>query len=102
MASQTLVSSFGTPTPTTIMKTSAVIAAGLIASAQGFAPATQGRVAGTELSESLMSRVFGMDLFSPSADQNDYGARTKKNVSRTYVFIRQLLTYSIFSQSHRL
>lgn len=62
------------------MKTSAIVALTLVAGAQGFAPASQGR-AGTELSESLMSRVFGMDLFEPVKDQNNYGARGKKNVS---------------------
>mmetsp|Transcript_86086 Transcript_86086/g.248566 ORF Transcript_86086/g.248566 Transcript_86086/m.248566 type:complete len:157 (+) Transcript_86086:31-501(+) len=62
------------------MKTSAIIAAGLVASAQGFAPATQGRVAGTQLSESLFDRIFGLDLFEPVKDQNNYGARAKKNL----------------------
>jgi hypothetical protein len=64
-----------------IMKTSVVIVAGLVASAHGFAPSTQGRVMGTQLSESLFDKVFGMDLFAPVKDQNDYGARGKKNVS---------------------
>ena len=62
------------------MKTSAVIALGLVASAQRFAPASQGR-SGTELQESLFDKVFGMDLFEPVKTQNDYGARNKKNVS---------------------
>jgi hypothetical protein len=65
------------------MKTTAVIAAGLVASAQGFTPSPQGRVTGTQLSESLFDKVFGMDLFNPVKDQNDYGARVKKNVSRS-------------------
>ena len=64
------------------MKTTAVIAAGLVASAQGFTPVPQGRVSVTQLSESLFDRVFGMDLFNPVKDQNDYGARAKKNVSQ--------------------
>lgn len=63
------------------MKTSALVAVGLVASAQAFAPAPQGRVAGTQLSESLFDKIFGMDLFTPVKDQNDYGARFKKNVS---------------------
>jgi hypothetical protein len=62
------------------MKTSAIVALSLVATAQGFAPSSQGRV-GTQLSESLFDKVFGMDLFTPVKDQNDYGARTKKNVS---------------------
>jgi hypothetical protein len=28
----------------------------------------------------LADRVFGLDLFAPNKDQNNYGARTKKNV----------------------
>ena len=62
------------------MKTSAIITLGLAASVQGFAPAPQGRV-GTEISESLFDRVFGLDLFEPKKTQNDYGARNGKNVS---------------------
>ena len=63
------------------MKTSAAIALGLVASAQGFAPVSnQGRV-GTELSETLFDKIFGLDLFAPVATQNDYGARNSKNVS---------------------
>lgn len=64
------------------MKSTAVLVAGLVASAQGFAPATQGRVTGTQLSESLFDKIFGMDLFAPVKDQNEYGARSRKNVSR--------------------
>lgn len=62
------------------MKTSAIVALALVAGAQGFAPSSQSR-ASTQLSESLFDRVFGMDLFEPVKDQNNYGARTKKNVS---------------------
>jgi hypothetical protein len=62
------------------MKSFAVISLGLVAATHGFAPLSQGR-AGTELQESLMSKVFGLDLFAPVKDQNDYGARSKKNVS---------------------
>eukprot|EP00539_Tryblionella_compressa_P015299 CAMPEP_0178842350 /NCGR_PEP_ID=MMETSP0746-20121128/15453_1 /TAXON_ID=913974 /ORGANISM="Nitzschia punctata, Strain CCMP561" /LENGTH=156 /DNA_ID=CAMNT_0020505665 /DNA_START=5 /DNA_END=475 /DNA_ORIENTATION=- len=61
------------------MKTSAIVALTLVASAQGFAPASQGR-AGSQLSESLFDKVFGMDLFEPVKDQNNYGARAKKNL----------------------
>jgi hypothetical protein len=68
------------------MKTSAIVALTLVAGAQGFAPSSQGRV-GTQLSESLFDKIFQMDLFEPVKDQNDYGARKKKAVSRiTYVF----------------
>jgi hypothetical protein len=61
------------------MKTSAVLALGLVATAQGFAPAQQGRT-NTQLQESLFDKIFQMDLFEPVKDQNDYGARNKKKV----------------------
>jgi hypothetical protein len=66
------------------MKTSAVLALGLVATTQGFAPVSQGRVANTELSVSFFDRIFGMDLFAPVKDQNEYGARNKKNVSNGF------------------
>ncbi|KAL3918898.1 MAG: hypothetical protein SGILL_004025 [Bacillariaceae sp.] len=61
------------------MKTSAIVTLTLVAGAQGFAPASQSR-AGTQLSESLFDKVFGMDLFEPVKTQNDYGARAGKNL----------------------
>ena len=64
----------------TKMKTSVVLAFGFLATAQGFAPASQGGHVGTELQESLFDKVFGLDLFSPVKDQNDYGARNKKKL----------------------
>lgn len=57
----------------------AVSVLAVVASVQGFAPVSQGRV-GTQLQETLFDKVFGMDLFAPVKDQNDYGARAKKNV----------------------
>ena len=65
------------------MKTTCVLALGLVASVQGFAPVNQPARANTELSETLFDKIFGMDLFEPVKDQNDYGARKKKNVSIT-------------------
>ena len=66
------------------MKTSLVLALGAVATVQGFAPAQQQRV-GTELNaKTLSERIFGMDLFEPVKDQNNYGARNKKNVSFTH------------------
>ncbi|KAL3907001.1 MAG: hypothetical protein SGILL_009050, partial [Bacillariaceae sp.] len=59
--------------------TSAIVALTLVAGAQGFAPASQSR-ASTQLSESLFDKVLGMDLFEPVKDQNNYGARGKKNL----------------------
>ena len=64
------------------MKTSLVLALGAVASVQGFAPAQQQKV-GTQLDATLSERIFGMDLFEPVKDQNNYGARNKKNVSFT-------------------
>lgn len=91
------------------MKSSAIITLGLFASVQGFAPAPQGRV-GTEISESLFDRVFGMDLFAPKMDQNDYGARTKKNVSLPLLsahdveesFVHELTHFTFSTYSLRL
>merc|ERR1712087_198491 len=62
------------------MKTSAAIALSLVASAQGFAPVSNQVRVGTELSESLFDKIFGLDLFEPVKTQNDYGARNSKNL----------------------
>lgn len=32
--------------------------------------------------KSIASTIFGMDLFAPQADQNDYGARGRKNLKQ--------------------
>ena len=71
------------------MKYSALITFLIVASASAFAPANNGRVS-TSLSakkqqaapekKSIARRVFDLDLFSPVADQNDYGARSKKKI----------------------
>ena len=65
------------------MKTQTVVAAALIGSAAAFAPQQAGRPA-TSLAEkkSIAARIFDMDLFAPVADQNDYGARSRKNLSQ--------------------
>lgn len=39
-----------------------------------------GAVASRGKSPALVQRVFDMDLYAPVADQNDYGARNKKNL----------------------
>jgi hypothetical protein len=62
------------------MKTSAIFTLAFAVGAQGFVPELQGR-AGSQLSQSIFDRVIGMDLFEPVKDQNNYGARSKKNVS---------------------
>uniref|UniRef100_A0A6V2CBS7 Uncharacterized protein n=1 Tax=Ditylum brightwellii TaxID=49249 RepID=A0A6V2CBS7_9STRA len=60
-----------------------VLVVATLASASAFAPAPTNARVGTELFEkkSFFKTVFGMDLFSPVADQNDYGARNKKNLA---------------------
>jgi hypothetical protein len=45
----------------------------------GFAPQSVGRNSVTQ-QNALADRIFGMDLFAPKADQNNYGARAKKNI----------------------
>ena len=62
------------------MKTSLIVALGLVASASAFAPAPEGR-ASTQMQETLADKIFGMDLIEPKKTQNDYGARKGKNVS---------------------
>lgn len=54
-----------------------------LATAAAFAPAQNGRVQSVLSAEKkpFFSQIFDMDLFAPVATQNDYGARTKKNVS---------------------
>jgi len=77
------------------MKTSAVIAIACVGSASAFAPSTGASTSSTQLNaekkEPLFNRIFNMDLFAPVSDQNDYGARNKKNLdaaklgSKSYV-----------------
>ena len=62
------------------MKTFAFLTLALIASVQAFVPSQQGRPS-FQLKESLADKIFGLDLFAPVQDQNNYGARKKKNVS---------------------
>lgn len=65
------------------MKTTAFVTIATLASASAFAPNSQGRSTTSLAAEkkSFFRTVFDMDLFAPKADQNDYGARNKKNVS---------------------
>lgn len=67
------------------MKTNSalIVLAGCAASASAFAPSCNaGARVSTELFEkkSLFKTIAEMDLFAPRADQNDYGARKKKNL----------------------
>jgi hypothetical protein len=47
----------------------------------GFAPQSAG-VRSTSITQqnALADRIFGMDLFAPKKDQNNYGARAKKDI----------------------
>lgn len=63
------------------MKTTAAFAVACIASTSAFAPINNGARPSTQLQKSFFKTVFDMDLFAPVSDQNDYGARNKKNVS---------------------
>ena len=67
------------------MKAVTLFVASLTAAA-AFAPAQNGRVQSVLSAEKkpFFSQVFDMDLFAPVATQNDYGARTKKDVSTSY------------------
>mmetsp|Transcript_59607 Transcript_59607/g.172660 ORF Transcript_59607/g.172660 Transcript_59607/m.172660 type:complete len:154 (+) Transcript_59607:28-489(+) len=60
------------------MKTAALFVTSL-AAVSAFAPMPVGR-SSTQINESLFDKIFAMDLFTPVKDQNDYGARNKKNI----------------------
>lgn len=71
------------------MKFTATIVVATLASASAFAPASNGRadfsLAAKKAAEpepkkpSFFSTIFGMDLYAPKKDQNDYGARNNKS-----------------------
>ena len=67
----------------------------VVTTVQGFAPASQGGRAGTQLQKSIFDAISDMDLWAPDKDANTYGARNKKKVSlfNCYLtfFLRQLL-----------
>mmetsp|Transcript_22563 Transcript_22563/g.49208 ORF Transcript_22563/g.49208 Transcript_22563/m.49208 type:complete len:161 (-) Transcript_22563:252-734(-) len=60
------------------MKIAAVFVS-ILSLAAAFAPQQQAARSSTEV-KALFDDIFGMDLFAPKADQNDYGARGKKNL----------------------
>ena len=74
------------------MKTTAAIIVCSLASVSAFVPATSFR-SGTalEAKKSFFGSVFDMDLFKDKADQNDYGARSKKDVSISLDFNLDLI-----------
>ncbi len=75
------------------MKYTVALTAACIASASAFAPSAGDR-ASTQLAaekKSFFSTVFDMDLFAPQKEQNDYGARNKKNVSAVFVEVNAYL-----------
>lgn len=51
-----------------------------VVSTGAFAPLAPSSVRLSTAQHALADRVFGLDLFSPKSDQNDYGARGKKNL----------------------
>jgi len=61
------------------MKTFAAILIATVASAAAFAPAPSTGYK-TALNKSIFDIVSDMDLFAPKADQNNYGARDKKDL----------------------
>ena len=68
---------------TTMMMMKSIIAfIALVSSVQAFVPAisTSTTPPSTTAQYALADRIFNLDLFAPKADQNNYGARTKKNV----------------------
>lgn len=61
------------------MKYTAFASVALLASANAFAPApSAGRTSVTR--EAIADKIFGLDLWEPVKDSNQYGARAKKNV----------------------
>ena len=61
------------------MKFTAAASLALVASASAFAPApSSGRASVAQ--NAIADKIFGMDLFEPKKDQNNYGARAKKNI----------------------
>jgi hypothetical protein len=64
----------------TLAKALAVVA--LFSLATAFVPSsTNAPVKSSPTAQyALADRIFGMDLFAPKKDQNDYGARNAKNV----------------------
>lgn len=65
------------------MKCTTVLSVGLIASASAFIGPNQqscGRPESTTARNALADRIFGLDLFAPNKDQNNYGARKSKDV----------------------
>uniref|UniRef100_A0A7S2YM18 Uncharacterized protein n=1 Tax=Entomoneis paludosa TaxID=265537 RepID=A0A7S2YM18_9STRA len=61
------------------MKYTAVVSALLLANVDAFAPG-QSSPRTTVACDALADKIFGMDLFAPKADQNNYGARGNKNL----------------------
>lgn len=62
---------------------STVVFVATLATASAFAPQNSNARVSTELAEkkTFFKTIFDMDLFAPVSDQNDYGARNKKNLS---------------------
>ena len=63
------------------MKYSAAFSLALISSVTAFVPVQNKNCRVSTAQNALADRIFGLDLFSPVKDQNDYGARKKKNLT---------------------
>ena len=63
-----------------MVKYSVLSLVALVASASAFVPAGQNSRVSVQ-QNALADNIFGLDLFAPVKDQNNYGARAKKNVS---------------------
>ena len=65
-----------------MMMKSLIAVVALVASVQAFVPATTSSSSSSSSTAqyALADRIFNLDLFAPKQDQNNYGARSKKNV----------------------
>jgi len=77
-----------------MVKYSVLSLVALVASASAFVPAGQNSRVSVQ-QNALADSIFGLDLFAPVKDQNNYGARAKKNVSGK-TFRSSLIPDSLF------
>lgn len=61
------------------MKLVSALLLSVLASATAFAPSQQSPRTSVAV-DALADKIFGLDLFEPVKDQNNYGARAKKNL----------------------
>jgi hypothetical protein len=63
-----------------MMMKSIIAFVAFVASAQAFVPVIPSTKSSSTAQYALADRIFNLDLFAPKADQNNYGARAKKNI----------------------